>query len=52
MMNLYEDENRAYYIHWLKYVDLQELDEMLEVDDILDNDAYQEEDNKLPLEVD
>jgi hypothetical protein len=61
MVHLYEDENRAYCIHLLEYVDWEEFDEVVvEVDDevlvelvdMLDNDVNHLEDNELPLEVD
>jgi hypothetical protein len=64
MVHLNEDENRAYYIHLLEYVEEEQLDEEEEeeeVDDddelveqvhMVDNDAYHQEDIELPFEVD
>ena len=60
MVDLDEDENRVYYIHLLKYVDEVELneeevedndDELMQLEDIVDNDADHQQDNELPLHV-
>ena len=59
MVHLDEEENRAYCIHWLVYVDSEAFDEVVELDDdeqvaLVDNvdkDAYHLQDNEYPLEV-
>ncbi len=59
MVRLNEDEKRVYYIHLLKYFEEVELnedevedDELMQLEDIVDNDADHQQDNELPLQVD